>query len=269
MTGQEGEEKVEGSVHQRQEKQMAPIIGLTCDYSPVDDERAFSRGYDLYFVNCDYVRPLSDAGAAPMVLPSTSDPLLVATYVARIDGLLLTGGDDIDPEAYGERLLDLRWKTDRQRTVFEQALIAEARRAGMPIFGICRGCEAINVALGGSLYQDIPSMIPGALQHQAAGNPHGARHRVRINADSRIAQILGCVEAEVNSFHHQAIRRVAEGVRVVATAPDGVAEAIEVPKDFFTIAVQWHPERMRDDERQRALFAAFLDAVRQRMHARR
>ncbi|MBC7187707.1 MAG: gamma-glutamyl-gamma-aminobutyrate hydrolase family protein [Calditrichaeota bacterium] len=269
MTDRVREGKAEGRVHQYQERKVAPIVGLTCDYSPVDDDRGFSRGHDLYFVNCDYVRPLSDAGVAPVVLPSVADPLLVASYVSRMDGLLLTGGDDIDPEAYGETQLDPRWKTDRQRTVFERVLIAEARRAGLPIFGICRGCESINVALGGSLYQDIPTMIPGAVQHQAAGNPLGARHRVRIAADSQLAQILGCVETEVNSFHHQAIRRVADAVRVVASAPDGVVEAIEVPEDFFTIAVQWHPERMSDDERQRALFAAFLDAVRRRAHARR
>lgn len=236
-----------------------PVIGLTCDYSGADETRSFSRGYDLFYVNCDYVRPIQEAGAVPVLLPTVTQPELIAASVATIDGLLLTGGDDIDPLAYGEEQLNPGWKTDRLRTIFECALIAEARRAGMPIFGICRGCESINVALGGSLYQDIPTMLPGALVHQAPG---GASHPVDLVSDSQLAHLLGSEHLKVNSFHHQAIKKVAPQVRVVATAPDGVVEAIEVPGDTFTVAVQWHPERMSDDDRQRALFVAFVEAVR-------
>ncbi len=255
------EERVESG--ERQIEEIVPIVGLTCDYSPEEQERAFSRGQDLYYVNCAYVRPLTEAGIAPVILPSVTEHSLIATYVASIDGLLLTGGDDVDPEAYGEQQIDPRWQTDQKRTVFERALIAEARRLGMPIFGICRGCESLNVALGGSLYQDIPTMLPAAVPHQLPGSVHGARHRVTIAPGSRIEAILGSLEAEVNSFHHQAIKRLGKGVRVAATAPDGVVEAIEVPEDTFTVAVQWHPERMQEDERQHALFVAFINAVRQ------
>lgn len=250
-------------VSKRQIEAMVPIVGLTCDYSPEEQERAFSRGQDLYYLNCTYVRPLAEAGIAPVILPSVTAQAQVSTYVAAIDGLLLTGGDDVDPEAYGEQQMDPRWQTDRERTVFERALIGEARRVGMPIFGICRGCESLNVALGGSLYQDIPTMLPTAVPHQLPGSVRGAQHRVTIAPGSKLAVILGCLETEVNSFHHQAIKRLGKGVRVVATAPDGVVEAIEVPEDTFTVAVQWHPERMQDDERQHALFAGFIDAVRQ------
>jgi len=246
--------------HERQDKTL--VIGLTCDYSPVEQERAFSRGQDLFYLNCSYVRPLAGAGVAPVMLPSVTEPALVATYVSAIDGLVLTGGDDVDPEAYGEKQLDPRWQTDRTRTLFERMLIAEARRVGMPILGICRGCESINVALGGSLYQDIPTMVPNAVLHQLPGSVGGAAHQVRIVPDSKLAAILGSLELEVNSFHHQAIRRLGKGVRVVATTFDGVVEAIEVPEDPFTLAVQWHPERMTGDARQEAIFAAFIDAVR-------
>ncbi len=119
-------------------RMRVPVVGLTCDYSPVDDERSFSRGHDLFYLNCNYVRALVAHGVMPVVLPSVVEADLVATCVTAIDGLLLTGGDDVDPQAYGETQINPQWKSDRVRTVFERALIAEARRVGMPIFGICR-----------------------------------------------------------------------------------------------------------------------------------
>jgi putative glutamine amidotransferase len=192
----------------------------------------------------DYLDSIARAGGRSRVLDYASGT--AESWLADVDGLLLTGGGDVDPAIYGEVPHDTFDPAEPGRDGAELALVAAAVERSLPLLAICRGAQVLNVAAGGSLVQDIPSMVPTALRHHVA-TPHDAlAHEISISPDSRLAGILGSrVRANgdlaVNSRHHQAVNRLAPGLRVVATAPDGVVEAIERPGPFC-VGVQWHPE---------------------------
>jgi putative glutamine amidotransferase len=183
-------------------------------------------------------------------------------------GLMLTGGDDVAPARYGESKHPAVVEVEPERDDFEIALVQEARRRDLPIFAICRGVQVLNVAFGGSLVQDIPSQVPGALQHKLAMPPHQSyafAHEVWFEKDSLLGSLLkdrlsDADSCEVNSRHHQAVRQAAAGFRVTATAPDGVIEAIEDPAARFCLGVQWHPENFWRTGEFRALFEGFVQA---------
>jgi len=241
-----------------------PIIGVTVDYSPATEKREFARGREVLYLKAAYVVPLEKVGCIPMALPIVDDRSLARQMVDSLDGLMLTGGSDLAPESYGEEPLEPRWAGEPRRTYFEFELIRAAREKKIPIFGICRGCQSLNVALGGSLIQDIPTQVKGAGLHRIPqANPY-PQHNVTIREGTLLWKILGRERVTVSSSHHQAVKRVGEGLVVSAAAEDGIIEAIEMASDAFTLAVQWHPEEMLDDEVQMALFAAFGDAVRGR-----
>ena len=208
---------------------------------------------------CCYLEALRRAGAEPLpVRPGAERD--VPGLLRQVQGWVFTGGDDISPEYYGEtphpRLEQVNPPRDRMDLLLARSLLAE----GMPCLGICLGVQLLNIAAGGSLLQDIPSMVEGAVAHSA-----GARHRVRIEGGTRLASICGEGEFEVNSYHHQGIKRLGRGFRVVARSPDGVVEAIERPGDPFVLGVQWHPERAGCAAPTAAgLFAAFVEAVKER-----
>ena len=193
----------------------------------------------------------------------------VTEALADIDGLLLTGGDDVAPTRYGQEVHPAVVDISPERDEFEIALIAEARARRMPILAICRGMQVLNVACGGTLIQDIPTQLPGALEHRLTVPPHQPfemAHEVWVEKDSMLAKSLkerlaGGDSFEVNSRHHQAVEGVAPGFRVVATAPDGVIEAIEDPGAKFCVAVQWHPENFWRTGEFRALFEGFVAAT--------
>jgi putative glutamine amidotransferase len=212
-----------------------------------------------------YVEGVEAAGGVPVLLPNSADPARAPMSLERIDGLLLTGGDDVHPRLFGEpphRCLDL---VDERRDHFEIALVRAARDRGLPVFGICRGVQVMNVALGGDLFQDIPSQVEGAQGHSQRTLIEGAWHDVDIRPGTRLAGIALGNRAAVNSYHHQACRRVAPGLVVTATAADGIIEGLEEPGEAYFLGVQWHPEVLDGgaDPLSRRLFAAFVEAARE------
>jgi len=214
----------------------------------------------------DYRQSVLHVGGDVRILDQTT---AIVDALDAIDGLLMTGGDDVAPARYGETPHQTVVADDPQRDEFELALVAEARKRRMPIFAICRGVQVLNVACGGTLVQDIPSQISGALPHKLTVPPHQSyslAHEVWIDKGTLLAKLiserLGDTETlEVNSRHHQAVKEVARGFRVSATAPDGVIEAIEDPTARFCLGVQWHPENFWRTGEFRPLFEGFLDAA--------
>jgi len=212
----------------------------------------------------DYRQSILHAGGEVRLI----DPSMpVAEALAGVDGLLLTGGGDVEPARYGESPQAKLDEVDPARDEFEIALIAAARERDLPIFAICRGVQVLNVAAGGTLVQDIPSQVQGALNHSLVVPQHQAydlAHEVWVEKDSLLAKLLGdrligADTCEVNSRHHQAVKTVAGGYRVTATAPDGVIEAIEDPAARFCLGVQWHPENFWRTGEFRALYEGFLE----------
>jgi putative glutamine amidotransferase len=212
----------------------------------------------------DYLESVKRVGGEPTELDYRRDE--PQEVVTRIDGLMLTGGGDVDPSLYGETPHDTFQASESGRDAYEIALIHAAMDAGMPIFAICRGMQVLNVALGGTLVQDIPSMVAGALPHAVPEPRYHIAHEVWVGAGSRLEKLMiETLEAgtcQVNSRHHQAVKAVAPNWEVAGTAPDGVVEAIEQPGDVFRMAVQWHPENFWRTGEFRPLFEAFIDAAR-------
>ena len=208
-----------------------------------------------------YPAAIERAGAVPVILPPVHDGAIDG-LVARLDGLLLSGGPDLDPHTYGAEPHPALGVTEREIDVFELAPIGAAERRGLPIFAICRGMQALNVARGGTLIQDLPTEYEGALAHRQEEPGRIPTHAVRLAEGSRIAAVVGTTEIDVNSFHHQAIDRLGSGLRAVGWAPDGVIEAVEDPRRDFVVGVQWHAESLSETEPVQAdLLAAFVDAA--------
>jgi len=220
------------------------------------------RDADLSESN-DYLRSLTAAGI-PREAIEIVTPLAPAAGAFDFDGLLLGGGVDVDPARYGKPALENGTvEVDADRDALDFRLFEQARRAGTPILGICRGLQVVNVALGGTLVQDIPSERPSTVVHQRTKEEKTRRdHLVSIAPGTRLASIAGVGEAAVNSRHHQAIERVAPALTVSAVAPDGVAEAVEAKGGPWLVAVQWHPENLAGDPVSENLFAEFLRIAR-------
>ena len=215
----------------------------------------------LFGVNEKYVRALTAVGLAPLLIPPMEDEALAAVF-SRLDGLLLPGGADIEPARYGEERLPECEASDAERDDLELSLTQMALERDLPLFGICRGMQTLNVARGGALYQDITTQRPESHPHAMSDLPRDTRsHEIRVERDSHFGAILGAERVAVNSLHHQAVSRPGDGVRLVAWADDGVAEGMELPGYHFALAVQYHPEELfASDEYSRALFAAFARA---------
>ncbi len=214
----------------------------------------------------DYRQSVLHVGGEVRVLEPSQD---VDEAMEGLDGLLLTGGGDVDPALYGETAHPTFSPAEPGRDRFEIELVARAAARDLPLLAICRGIQVLNVARGGSLVQDIPSQVPGALTHQIEVPPHHAvelAHEVWIDNDSQLSRIMrerlsGTDACEVNSRHHQAVSRVGAGLDISATAPDGIIEAIEDRQARFCLGVQWHPENFFRTGEFRPLFEAFLAAA--------
>ncbi|MDI7276603.1 MAG: gamma-glutamyl-gamma-aminobutyrate hydrolase family protein, partial [Anaerolineae bacterium] len=236
---------------------MRPLIGVTC-YGELQSDTGLPQRYSL---GRGYVEALRRAGAAVVAVPSCGAAELLRPAYRTLSGLLLSGGGDMAPETFGQRDTGHCRGVDRERDQAELLLVRWAFEDDLPLFTICRGTQVLNVALGGTLIQDIPSEVPGALDHYPAASQPRAQpqHPVALAARSRLGAILrprGAPEqVAVNSFHHQAALEVAPSLRVVARAPDGVIEGLECPDRSFVLGVQWHPEEMAGAEPvQQALF---------------
>ncbi|HEY8848058.1 MAG TPA: gamma-glutamyl-gamma-aminobutyrate hydrolase family protein [Thermoanaerobaculia bacterium] len=230
-----------------------PIIGIGSDVAHKDGQR------DRAFAYTTYTEALRRAGAVPVVIPP--QPENAAQIVEELDGLLLAGGDDCDPSAYGEQPHPTVEPMDGRRQSNELALARAARERGIPTLGICLGVQVMNVAAGGTLIQDIASEVETEIDHASEPSDRN-RHDVLVEKGTRLAAIVGNQELNVNSSHHQAIRNVGEGLRVTAHAPDGVIEGLEDPSHPFYVGVQWHPEDMSGERSAAALFGAFVEAAR-------
>lgn len=219
-----------------------------------------------YRFNGNYPTALAASGALPVIIPLDLPADALREIFSRLDGLCLAGGVDVDPAHYDELPHLALGQVDPARDRAELMLARWALAADMPILGICRGIQLLNVAAGGSLYQDIPAQLPAAARHdfKLAEVPwEQPTHRVQVTADSRLATILGATELMTNSYHHQALKRVAEGFQVTARTDDGTIEGIEHRGPEFVVGVQWHPEGMfRSDAYARRIFEAFVRACR-------
>lgn len=218
-----------------------PIIGISG--SVIIDDGGIFPGYRRSYVNEDYVDSVVQNGGVPYIIPFTEDNEVIREQLNHVQGLILSGGHDVDPRFYGEEPLQKIGATWPERDHFDMLLLKLAEENGIPVLGICRGAQIINVAHGGTLYQDLSYRKELTLKHMQGHTPALPTHSMEVEADSKLAEILGKTEFRVNSFHHQLIKDVAPDLKAVATAPDGVVEGIENKKGNV-IAVQWHPEML-------------------------
>lgn len=210
-----------------------------------------------------YIKAVEEAGAAEVVLLTPAPEVRPERLLEGIQGLLLPGGVDIHPRHYGQDPHPLLGQVDEERDALELSLIREALRRDMPILAICRGIQVLNVAAGGTLFQDLSlaGVDPG--RHRTTEPEWGVAHVLSLPGDSLLRTIVGVQEVGVNTFHHQAVDRVARGFVATAWSEDGVVEAIESAEHRFVLGVQWHPERMIEHHPlQRRIFEAFLSAAR-------
>jgi len=230
-----------------------PLIGIGSDVLQNEGER------DRAFVFTTYIESLKRAGAVPVLIPP--QPENAADLVETLDGILLAGGDDCDPAEYGEEKHPTCETMDPRRQKNDLGLAKLARERGIPTLGICLGVQVMNVAAGGTLIQDIGSAVDTDIDHASEPSDRH-RHDVHVDSSTTLGRILGDQEFNVNSSHHQAIGRVADGLRVTAKAPDGIVEGLEDPSHPFYVGVQWHPEDMPGESSASAIFGAFVEAAR-------
>lgn len=237
------------------EERQRPLIGITSVFTATEQDTV-----GRVRTNMSYVNAVIESGGAPVVLPTIRNTAAISDYVTALDGLVLVGGRDIPPHVYGEKAHATVDSLSAKRYWFESRLIATwLNESDKPVLGICLGCQFTNVVSGGSLIQDIPSEIGTDVIHR---QDDGAGHTVTLKPDSRLSAILGQDSLTVNSYHHQAVDNLGEGLRAVAQSRDKIIEALELQDDRFGIFVQWHPERMPLEHR-RKLFGAFINACRQ------
>lgn len=242
---------------------MRPLIGVPCHGEYEDGADAPRR----YVLSRTYVECVRRAGGAVVTIPSCTDPELLRPIYSGLSGLLLAGGGDLQPHLYQQQATAKLISVDPERDEAELLLARWAMEDDLPLFAICRGIQVLNVALSGTLVQDISAEVPGALVHNPGLDAprRRAQHAVALAPGSRLSTILGrgrpVPRVEVNSFHHQAAGEAAPSLRVSARAPNGVIEGLECPDRTFVVGVQWHPEEMAStDPVQQALFDAFVAA---------
>ena len=237
----------------------SPIIGITTSAERTD------KGVERAFVNAAYIRAVERAGGVPLLLTPFHSPASLAQL--HVDGVLLTGGGDIDPDRFGE---PRHAKTDLVSPERDQLELERVTRqaidTGVPLLAICRGLQVVNVALNGTLHQHVPDVFGEDVTHTQQGARSYASHEVAIAPGTLLAELSGGERLHVNSFHHQAIKDLGDGLRPVAWADDKVIEAVDLPgARGFVLAVQWHPEELvGDDPAARRLFSALVDAARRR-----
>jgi putative glutamine amidotransferase len=248
---------------------MKPLIGISGSIMKTADlgmdPRFAAVLPEIVTAPRDYVTAVEKAGGIPVVIPVNTCPEAADAILDRLDGLLLTGGDDVDPKHYGEDYELFLQQTNPIRDIFDLNLATKAMEKDMPILGICRGCQILNVAKGGSLYQDISSQVKGSLFHPLLGiSPKWHKtHEVVFSPDSKLAAIYGTERLWTNGFHHQAVKKAADTFAETGKTKDGVTEAIESKTHTFVVGVQWHPEMMLEKyEEVLPLFEAFVEAAK-------
>lgn len=239
-----------------------PLIGITADLSAPNGNK--TRSEPTLFLPQRYCRAVEAAGATPIILPMTTSLTVKRQYLEEVDGLLVSGGNfDIHPSYYGEKPIEGLGDIKDSRTEFELDLTLRALKRDMPVLGICGGAQAINVCLGGSLYQDIATQLPNAGQHEQGAKKETGGHPVRIQSGTRLWRVIKRNLLEVNTTHHQAVKRLGKGLLVNATAEDGLIEGIESSQHSFVLGVQWHPEVLAKTQiLHQRIFTAFVSFCR-------
>jgi len=236
----------------------APLIGVTASHLTSKSGLVYASVPEAYF------QSIIRAGGVPVMFPYGLNPQLEAEFTSHLDGVLFSGGGDIHPSFYNSQDHPLVDEVDTSRDELELELLHQTIASGKPFLGICRGLQLVNVALGGSLFEDILDQRPEALRHQYA--PEYPRdylaHQVRLEAGSQLGELIPHPEIQVNSLHHQGIDRLAPGLRASGYAPDGLIESVELPGYPFGLAVQWHPEWLKDDPDMQNLFSTFIHSCR-------
>jgi putative glutamine amidotransferase len=235
-----------------------PLIGVTTSIT-------VGKHPERAYVNSAYLAAIQTAGGVPLPIPPQLDARARDEILARCDGYLLTGGGDLDPGTFNEPPHATLYEVAPARDHLEIALVGFALKAHKPLLAVCRGIQVLNVALGGSLFQDVASDPGTDIQHQQGKPRDEPTHPVKVVAGSRLAQILGTTDLLVNSMHHQAVKTVGRGLVPVAFAPDTIIEGVEQEEpDRFVLGVQWHPEELTErDPSARRLFGALVAACRQ------
>lgn len=232
---------------------MRPKVAITLELSVKEGNR-------LNYLNFAYAQAIEEAGGVPLYFPPLPLPEILEEAVRLSDGLVLTGGADIHPSYYGEEISAPIGLSPNQRTEFDIQFFHAVLKAGKPILAICHGMQIMNVAFGGSLYQDLATQLPGSLAHRHEEGQPPSRHRVKVKPGSRLAEILqGMQDFDVTSTHHQAVKALGKNLKISAQALDGVVEGIEIPDNPNVIGVQWHPEKDPDSEASRRLFKKFVE----------
>ncbi|MDR7869269.1 MAG: gamma-glutamyl-gamma-aminobutyrate hydrolase family protein [Tissierellaceae bacterium] len=240
-----------------------PLIGLTSNTLREIPEAVKMGlgipGQNWQLLADDYIRMIERSGGIPVILPVIEDPEKALPLWEMLDGILITGGNDINPILYKERIGKKTGHIDNKRDRYEMALAKYGVKNNIPILGVCRGLQILNVTLGGTLYQDLPTS--GFELHTILTNPRNeGTHYVKVEGDSPLSKIVGNDDLLVNSFHHQAVKELAPSLKKMATSEDGVIEAAYMPESSFTMAFQWHPEMMYDNEIQQRIGKAFIEA---------
>ncbi len=255
-------------------------LGISANFFHADPQRALFKGKTLQYLEERMALSCRTAGAVPVLLPDLHDEAGARAVLELVDGLVLSGGADVSPTSYGETALQPKWGGDAHRDGYESRLIHLALQMGKPVLGLCRGIQILNVALNGTLYQDIGTQVTGSLVHRDWEPYDALGHDIDVRAGSWVSEVYGGVtKLAVNSIHHQSIKDVAPGFTVTAHAPDGIVEAIEcIEATRWAVGVQWHPEWLEsraghddpltaaaDDRASGApVFSAYVAACRER-----
>lgn len=242
---------------------MKPLIGITCSMGlGIYSMTMENLPQEQHRMNDSYVKAIQQAGGIPVVIPAYEDLSFVEELISRLDGVLLSGGGDLDPTLYDCRPNAHLGSVSPRRDAAEIAIARHVlRETDKPLLGICRGVQVMNVAMGGSLYIDLPD--EGKLAHALSMYPrHQVSHEIDVREKTHLAKAMGVGKRYVNSFHHQAVKELAEGFTVSAySEPDAVIEAIELPGERFVVGVQWHPEELTAREEAKQLFRNFVTAA--------
>lgn len=232
-----------------------PLIGLTTS------RMQNLAKLPIFGTNIPYAKSIADAGGIPFLIPLSLSDDDLDLLLSRVDGILLTGGYDVDPRRYGNQLHPKVEGVDADRDRVEIHLVQALIQLGKPFFGICRGFQIINIALGGSLYEDLPEQFSSEIIHDNHDHPRNyLAHTVDVRSGSRLSEFLGIGDKDVNSLHHQGVNRLGRGLQLSAMAPDRLVEAFELVDYPFGLAVQWHPEELQEHFSMRNLFKAFVQS---------
>ena len=242
---------------------ITPVIGITCSMEHQERTRRYPTAQAFDYLHRSYYEAVERSGAVAVLLPNTRKTDKIPDYLSMVDGILVSGGNDVDPVFYGERKKCGNLSITRERDLFEIALVRKANAERVPVLAICRGMQLVNVAFEGNLYQDF-RMDKKFLDHTLKGSArYRKRHPVTIREGSRLFGVIGKKKIMVNTSHHQMVKKVAPGFAATAwSEKDGVVEAIESNADHFFLCVQWHPELMKD-QGSKSLFDSIVQSARE------